>query len=212
MPVGLGEERFRYTGLVIPLRAQRLAVAISGLLEERFGRAGAWLISGGMCTGVALVLIPFYLAKYPPLAAADLTPTSLEAYRYRVLDDALEIESVDRRYHAQAFWQPEVTNDELQRALTSKALLTLWLYDREIFGLDVGGLTVPKSAGLRGYAGNRRSLYWLIALCLGLGAAAMSRGLWSAAAAAEAEDAIGGVETPAIDAGNEARARGTTHR
>ena len=160
-----------------------------------------------MCTGVALALIPFYLGKYPPLVAADLTPTSLEAYRYRIFDDALVIESVDRRYHAaQAFWQPEVTNDELQRALASDTLLTLWLHRAEIFGLDAGGLRVPASAGIRGYMRNRRWFYWLIAMFLGLGACGISGGLWVAAQTPEAEAAAERLQAPGRDARNESSA------
>ena len=160
-----------------------------------------------MCTGVALVLIPFYLGRYPPLAAADLTPTSLEAYHYRLFDDALEIESVDRRYHAaRPFWQPEVENTELHRALASNTLLTLWLHRNAIFGLDVGGLTVPKSAGIRDYMRNRRWFFWLIALFLGLGAWGISGGLWLAAQTPEAEDPAESLQAPESDARNESSA------
>ncbi|HTO05482.1 MAG TPA: hypothetical protein VMR86_00350 [Myxococcota bacterium] len=117
----------------------------------------------------------------PAIAEADLTPVSFEEGDYAIDQEGLRFQSGERELDTlQTPWRPDFTDQELARAVTSGTLVTVWLYhDRtEIFGLEAGGLSIPRSRFLEDYLAERRRVFWLIDAVPLFGAGTVAAGIW----------------------------------
>ncbi|HTO05483.1 MAG TPA: hypothetical protein VMR86_00355 [Myxococcota bacterium] len=156
-----------------------------------YPKSDNWFLTGAVMLAVALGATWVYVAKYPPITEAELDPISLEEADFTISSKQLVLRAGDREYYTfEDPWRPELSDQELNRALTSGALVTLWLYrdGNQIYGLEAGGIAIPKARCIHDYMLNRLSLLVLIAVFAGFGLWSVGRGFWFRRAAPDAED------------------------
>jgi hypothetical protein len=151
------------------------------LRDSRYSRSDNWLVTGGLCLAVGVAASIAWSRSNPPITEADLNPTCFEAGSYTIYPDRLMFQSGERRFSTyKTPWRPELSDQDLGRALGSGTMVTLWLYrgKTEIFGLEAGGVAISKSRCVEDYMEERRVTFWVLDALLSFGAGAVAGGIW----------------------------------